>query len=707
MAERSQGSRQIAVATALGGDELLFSRMSWNEALGRPFEALVELRSDDLQIDATKLLGTKMTVSLALPGGGTRYWNGYVSRFVLSAIEGGVAVYHAHLVPWLGLLERTSDCSIFQDQETAEIVEAVFGRHGFSSDQSLAGSYAKRGFCVQYRETDFNFVSRLLENDGIYYFFEHTEGDHLLKLVDDPEGHKPFDGYEKIPFREPTDAPEDDAEHVWNYRLAHEVQSGSYSLNDFDFSKPSADIQVRSLEQRSHEISEMPLYDYPGDYAEISDGEQQATHRLQELQARYELVTGTSNACGIAAGHTFELTEYPRQDQNRKVLVTEASYELISDGYGASTGAASSGPSFRCSFTAMPADRPFRPERVASRPVVKGPQTAIVVGPDGEEIMTDDEGMGCVKVHFHWDRRQDVDWNERSCWVRVAQTSAGKGWGGIQIPRIDQEVVVEFLEGNPDKPLITGRVYNAEQPPPYALPANATQSGIKTRSSKGASAENFNEIRMEDKKGEEHFYIQAEKDQQILVKNDRTRSVGHNEEVEIGNDRTVQVAANETVSVGANELREVTNNRTRNVGANETITISKLKTLNVGLNDMTNVGGAQEVTVAGAQAVSVGGARALSVGGAQQTSVGGVDSKDVGLNCSLEVGKNLTEEVGDDWRHKSGKTILIEGGDQITLKAGKASITLKKNGDIEIKGNKISVKGSGDVVIKGKKIVEN
>ena len=730
MADRTQDNRQIGVQTALGGDELLFSRMRWTESLGRPFEGSIELRSEKLDVDATKLLGTKMTVSLGLPDGGTRYFNGYVSRFLLNSIEGETAVYHATLVPWLWFLTRASDCTIFQESESAEIVDRVFERHGFVSEQSLTGSYVKRDFCVQYRESDFDFVSRLMEQDGLYYFFNHSDGDHSLKLVDSPDGHEPFSGYERLPFREPHANALSEGEQVWDWTLNYEVQSGSYSLNDFDFVNPSADIQVRSLEQRSHEISEMPYYDYPGDYVDISHGEQLAANRLQEMQARHEVVSGTSNARGLAVGSTFELEEYPREDQNRSYLLTSANYLLESDAYGANAGGGG-GSTFSCNFEAIPADRQYRPERVTPRPVVKGPQTAIVVGPEGEEITTDDDGHGRVKVHFHWDRRTDCDWTQRSCWIRVAQLSAGKGWGGISIPRRDQEVVVEFLEGDPDKPIITGRVYNAEQPPPYALPANNTQSGIKTRSSKSGGAENFNEIRMEDKKGSEHFYIQAEKDKQILVKNDRsktvgndesmevgndrTRSVGHDEAVSVGNDRKVSVGANESigiganqeVTVGANETRSVAANRTRNVGSNETVTVASLRTHTVGVNDMLNVGAAQEVTVGGAQAVTVGGARSVNVAGAQQTSVGVTDSKDVGGDSSLDVGKDRTETVKGDWKHRSGKKIVIEAGDEITIKTGKASITMKKNGDIAIQGKKISVKGSGDIVMKGKKILEN
>ena len=642
MADWTQEGRQVTLQTALGGDELIVLRMNWREQLGDLFEASVMLRSQNVEIDAAQLLGTKMTIKLLLPEGAERFFCGYVSRFVQTAIEGSTAVYQAQLVPWLWFLQRTSDCTIFQEKESAEIVEAVFERHGFSCDPKLVDTYAKRDYCVQYRETDYDFISRTLERDGIYYFFAHADGEHTMTLVDDPGTHEPVSGFEKIAFREPGTGNQVEGQFISDWRLGFEVQSGSYSLNDFDYARPSADIQVRSLEQRSHEIAEMAVYDYPGEYTEISLGEKVATRRLQELQAQYETVEGRTNVRGLTTGATFELIEHPRPDQNRTYLVTSATYEIRGDDPNA--GADGAGAAFDCRFTAMPADRPFRPQRKTPRPIVQGPQTAIVVGPEGEEITTDDEGMGCVKVHFHWDRRTDVAWNERSCWVRVAQISAGKGWGGITIPRKDQEVVVEFLEGDPDKPIITGRVYNAEQPPPYALPANNTQSGVKTRSAKTGGTDNFNEIRMEDKKGSEHFYIQAEKDNQILVKNDRSKSVGNDESMDVGHDRTRSVGNDENVTVGANRTAQRRRGRddrrsartrrspigadlsrapsprtkpapsaanlTRTVGASETVTITAARTRTRScINDMLNVGAAQEVTIGGAQAVSVGGAQ--------------------------------------------------------------------------------------------------
>jgi type VI secretion system secreted protein VgrG len=351
--------------------------------------------------------------------------------------------------------------------------------------------------------------------------------------------------------------------------------------------------------------------------------------------------------------------------------------------------------------------------------MVQGPQTAIVVGPSGDEIYTDKYGR--VKVSFHWDRYSKSDENS-SCWVRVAQVWAGTKWGGIQIPRIGQEVIVEFLEGDPDQPIITGRVYNNDNMPPYDLPAEATQSGIKSRSTKGGNADNFNEIRFEDKKGEELVYFHAEKDQGIIVENDRAEFVGRDRSLEVGRDKSEKIDRNKTIQVAS-----VHNEK---IGKSMYVTIGSTLTESVGINYAETVGGAMELTVGGALAITVGAAMAETVGGAKTESIGGLKSETIAKNKTMNIGGNLTEKVdknGDieyvkDFIHKVGgkrdesvtkeyilkaKKIQLAADDQIHIKTGKAEIIMKKNGDITIKGKKINIKGSGDVIVKGSKIKEN
>jgi type VI secretion system secreted protein VgrG len=356
--------------------------------------------------------------------------------------------------------------------------------------------------------------------------------------------------------------------------------------------------------------------------------------------------------------------------------------------------------------------QPYRAARTTPKPMVQGPQTAIVVGPSGEEIYTDKYGR--VKVSFHWDRKSKSN-ETSSCWVRVAQVWAGTKWGGIQIPRIGQEVIIEFLEGDPDHPLITGRVYNNDNMPPYDLPANATQSGLKSRSSKGGNADNFNEFRFEDKKGEEEIYLHGEKNWTINIENDKNQSIGHDESLSVGNDRTKSVEKNQSESIGENKSISVGKNHSESIGENSNINVGKNETISVGENLNLSVGKNESTSVGENLSLSVGKNASETIGEKLNRSVGKDMSSDIGNNLTQNVAKKSTTQIGDDMALSVGKKLNVQAADQINifsdkqilLKSGSASITLKKNGDITIKGKKITIKGSGDVIIKGSKIKEN
>jgi type VI secretion system secreted protein VgrG len=379
------------------------------------------------------------------------------------------------------------------------------------------------------------------------------------------------------------------------------------------------------------------------------------------------------------------LTDYPRQDQNREYLVIATNHQLASDSY-TSGGSGADEDIYACDFTAIDAKRPYRAPRLTPKPVVPGPQTAIVVGKSGEEIWTDKYGR--VKVQFHWDRDGKMDENS-SCWVRVSQLWAGKSWGAMAIPRIGHEVIVEFLEGDPDQPIITGRVYNGDNMPPYGLPGDATRTTIKSNSSKGGGG--FNELRFEDKSGSEEVYVQAEKDMNTEIKNDETRHVGHDRSKTIDND--------ETVTVG--------HDRTETVGNDETITIGKNRTETVAVNEMIAVGVSRERAVGAHETIGIGGNRTKSIGNDESVSIGSNHTVSIGSNQTVDIGENDDLDVGQDRSVTVGKELTVDAGDQILIKTGAASILMKKNGDITIKGKLITIKGSGNIVIKGTKILEN
>jgi type VI secretion system secreted protein VgrG len=747
----ASGPRDMEIDTPLGADVLLFHGLYGGEELGRLSEYQLDLLSTNAAVDLDKILGKSVTVKLALPGGDKRFYNGYVTRIAQVGMLGRYARYQATMRPWLWFLTRTADCRIFQDMKVPDIVTKVFGDHKSADfENKLTGQYRTWDYCVQYRETDFNFVSRLLEQEGIYYYFKHADGRHTLVLADAASCHDPFKDFEEIPFRGHESGSGPDTDFISSWQFARSIQPGVFAHDDYDFERPSVELLAKKSHSQKHDLADYEVYDFPGEYLKKPDGEQYASARIEELAAQFEIAQAATNSRGLATGRLFKLTDQPRDDQNREYLVLSSNYALEYSDYESLPD--SKGNDYRCSFQCMSSRQQFRPQRSTPKPSVQGPQTAIVVGPSGDEIYTDKYGR--IKVLFHWDRHGKKDENA-SCWMRVSYPWAGKGWGAVHIPRIGQEVIVDFLEGDPDEPLVTGRVYNAEQMPPYDLPANKTQSGIKSRSSQGGGGANFNEFRFEDKKGSELVSLHAEKDQAISVENDETHTVGHdrtktidhdetthvkhdrtetvdnNESITIGVNRTEQVGANEKISIGANRTESVVANETINiganraitVGANETATVAAMRTHTVGANEAITVGAAQEITVGAAQAITVGAAQTITVGANQTMNLGADQTVAVTGNATMAVGGDesrtvtggRTTAVGKDDALTITKNLIIDAGESVTIKTGDASISMKKDGTIAIKGKDISIDGSGsitvkassDIVMKGSKITQN
>jgi type VI secretion system secreted protein VgrG len=427
------------------------------------------------------------------------------------------------------------------------------------------------------------------------------------------------------------------------------------------------ELKTKKTLSRSYTPSDYEVFDYPGLYVQKSDGEQFAGVRIDEYGSQFEVSHGTTNSKGVSVGSLFTLQDFPRDDQNCEHLVVAANYDLEYAGYeGLPQGG---GTHYRCTFTAMSSAQQFRPRRATPKPFVQGPQTAVVTGPAGDEIHTDKYGR--VTVQFHWDRYGKKNQNS-SCWIRVSHPWAGKNWGMVAIPRIGQEVIVAFLEGDPDQPIVTGRVYNAEQMPPYALPANKTQTGVKTRSSLNGSASNFNEIRFEDKKGSEQLFIHAEKNQDIEVEADETHSVGNNRKKTIGNDETTKVGANRTEEVGADETITISGNRTEDVSGNETITISGNRGETVSGNETIDIAGNRTETVAGNEGVTVSGNQDLTVSGSQSISVSGSEKETVSGSLSQTVtgGISITTPATMKITATGGLTITAVGGLKVVAPGG-------------------------------------
>ena len=570
---------------ANGESRLLFRKMKAIEQLSTPFEYDVELLSEQDDIDPNDLLGELMTVSVRMPDDErTRHFNGVVASFTYRGRAEGYSQYRAILRPWIWLLSRNYDCRIFQELDVREIFEKVCrDTHGFADFRfSLSEQYRKREYCVQYRESDMAFVSRLLEEEGIWYYFEHEESKHTLVLVDSNSAFPDITGEKDLPYRAPGEA-RVDLEHIEAWRVGTEVQTGAFVLDDYDFTKPRVDLEGRASINRQHSHSEYESYDYPGLHWEAADGETLAKIRIEELQSQHCRYIGLTDHRGVAPGRAFNLVEYPRSSENGEYVFTSTEIDIESAEIEQLRAGAEN--RFMVEFKALARSTPYRPPRVTPKPTVRGPQTAVVVGKSGEEIWTDEYAR--VKLQFHWDREGTFDENS-SCWVRVSQIWAGKNWGGIHIPRIGQEVVVDFLEGDPDRPFVSGRVYNDNQMPPYGLPDNQTQSGLMSRSTKNGNNETFNELRFEDKAGEEHIYFHAEKDFERIVENNDKLVVGVDKKDP--GDQSIEVHGNRTAEIktGNDEITVSQGNHSINVKAGQsTIQAARKITLKVGGSTIT------------------------------------------------------------------------------------------------------------------------
>ena len=706
---------------------LLLETFQGKETLGTPYRYDLTLLSHDANIAVDKVLGQSLTVHIKLDTGDVRYWNGIVTYFAKAGLAMKHTRYVAVLNPKLSLFDYTRDCRILFDEDAPTHATDVLGLRGFTDVQSgaLQGSYRKREYTVQYRETDLNFVQRLLEEEGIYYFFKHEDDKHTLVMADSAGAHATVSGYEKILYLPKQRKQAREEEHFWSLSAAGSLYPGKFSvLRGYDYSKPrpgTALIEVKpSLAVQPG--ADFEDYDYPGGLSEKPDAEAEAAVRIEGDHVANTLIEVEGNTMGLGVGDLVKLRKplsiegefnpfWDEADFDKEYLITAATYSISINQYETGDVAESDEP-FKATYSLLDSQSPFHPARTAQKPRIEGPQTAIVVGPSGDEIYTDK--FGRVKVQFDWDRLGKRD-EKSSIWVRVAQVWAGKQWGGMHIPRLGHEVIVDFLDGDPDRPIVTGRVYNADNMPPYALPANMTQSGIKSRSSKGGTASNFNELRFEDKKGSEEVYLQTEKDFNILVKNNETRTVGNDRVKTVENDDTTTIGNNRTETVGTNETISVHGNRTETVGGNESIAIAGGRTETVAKDETITIAGSRSETIAKNESFAIGGARSAAIGKNESVSIGGARQVDIAKNDTLTVGSSRSQSVGGSDQLQAAKKITFDSGEEILIKSGDASITLKKDGTIILKGKditlnasgKINGKASGDIIFKGSKVSGN
>jgi type VI secretion system secreted protein VgrG len=781
-------------------DDLMFWRIVGHEALARASTYELTVLSQNKAIDAKDILGRAFDVVIGFEdadgGRHQRHCQGHAVRFVRAGHVGRYVEYRFTLRSWFWLLTKRSNSRILQDKKVLEVLDAVFEdspiqRFKKTRADNVIGTHAPRRYCVQHQESDYQFLSRLLEDEGVYYWFDAHDAPGTMHLSDASDmAHEALPAAGTLRYVS-GDAAEARFNEVSRWVGERQFDTGTYASADSDFKAIKKKLEAVGGTPDTHELAEFEAFEFAGGYFSGGDADDKGKLRGEEIGARRQRHWALTPWPDVAAGRSFrfendpagthdgdgdgdyviaactfvashpgyegadiEAARVPLATLLREALADDA---VLADTLGAFEAVAARSPSLQAGapgasaflLTVFPVDVPFRPPRLTPRVVMPGPQSAIVVGPAGEEIHADD--FGRVKVHFHWDRYDKS--NEKStCWVRVSQPWAGKGWGGYFCPRIGQEVIVDFLNGDPDRPLITGRVYNDDQPIPFG---SHTQSGIRTRSTPKGSAANCNELRFEDRKGAEQVYLHAEKNQDIEVENDETHWVGHdraktvdhdetvhvkhdrtetvdrhetitigvNRSEKVGSNETIAIGVNRTETVGSNETITIGSNRSITVGASETATVALQRTHTVGVNETITVGAAQEITVGAMQAVTVGASQTISVGASQSSSIGANRSVDVGANLSTHVGKDEARSVGagrstsvaKDDALSVGKNLVITAGDSVSITTGSASITMKKDGTIVIKGKDITVEGSGkinvkassDVVIKGSKILQN
>lgn len=524
----SQKNHVLNLNTPLGKDYLILTVAEGNEGISQLFKFNLQVFSQDKDIDPSKVLGKSISFQIQNHEGVGREFNGMVSGFTKGSLNfNQTRNYSIETVPWLWFLTLTSNCQIFQNKTTPQIIEAVFKDLGFSDfDLSkLTKNYIPREYCVQYDESAFHFVSRLMEEEGIFYYFQHESEKHILVLGDNKSSFFTLPG-QSLHTSDSTFP----RAYVLSWQQEYTFCSGKYSHNDYNFETPNKNLLTTTTTiLNDSDFKKYELYDYPGFYTETNIGKDKSKIRMEEKETGYERVKAESNYCHLASGGIFSIKDKETSTNEKKYVISSLYHKAIDKTHVARDDEI---PSYQNSFICFPRDVNFHPNRITKKPTIPGPQTAIVVGPEKEEIYTDKYGR--IKVQFYWDRKGTKD-DKSSCWMRVSQSIAGNHWGAIYIPRIGQEVIVTFLNGDIDSPLITGCVYNASQMPPYELPKNQTKMGIKTHSTKEGTETEANELMFEDKKGSEEIYLHGQKDYKEVIENDASSKIGHDCTIEVTN----------------------------------------------------------------------------------------------------------------------------------------------------------------------------
>lgn len=645
------------------------------EAISSPFQANVTAGCEDV-IAFEDLAGKSAVLTIVSEDltGEDRYFHGEIVKFKQIGDNGDFYLYRLRLVPAILRLSFEQDCRIFQNTTLKSIIQTVLSESGITGDMyrfALKDEELKARYCVQYNESDLNFISRLLEEEGIYYFFEQHEDKHVIVFCDFTFFCGKVGGNSVIAYGTP-DGMVTEGETITAFNLSKRLSPDMVTTRSFNYKRTALDLTSKDDAGKDGRAE---IYEYTGAYASEQRGRKLAKMRMEEHSALEKKGKGESNCPRLIPGFTFTLEGADMEEHDGTYLLLAV--EHVGDQPQSLESQGGGSTEYWNGFICVPADVNLRPRRITPKPVIPGMQTAIVTGPPGEEIYQDE--LGRVKVQFHWDRKGSRN-EKSSCWLRYAQGWGGGGWGMQFVPRVGDEVLVAFLDGDPDRPVIVGSLYNGSNMPLYAPVERNTVSCIRTRSYPNGGSDNFHELRFDDKKGSEEVYLQSERDWNVLVKNDKGEMVGNDESLKVGNNRTKVVGADQSEIIGSNKMIQVGGDHCETIAANMSLVVASSKTETVAVNSMESIGLAKEL--------SIGGAYAVTVAGAMNTAVGLGHFEEVGLSKEVRVGKSL-------------KMVAAES---IEIICGKSSIKMDEAGNVVIEGAKLNICGGDSVQVTAERI---
>lgn len=713
--------RTVEIDTPFGR-ALSFVKLTGREGISQLFEYELVLTSKDANLQAADIIGQTSTVKIETAEG-IRPLNGLVTDFGYLHEDPDEITYHLYrctLRPFLWQLTQKYDSRVFVDKNVLDITNIILGEFGFNYQIKCQNSYRTYGHSIQYQEHSFNYLNRLFEQEGIYYYFEHQNGNHTLVIVDDKEQHQAIMGKNDIPYHSKyIDSGTPNQAYIDSLTQLDSLTTKTVSMNDHNYqtakTKLNASSNTHQLEGTSAED-----YDFYTNFKASGEANHYAKVRAEDYNSQSKRIQAEGNVLTIAPGYVFTLSRHPHSSLNDKHLIISATYELEEAGYASG----SEESSYRISFTAIPHSYQYRIPRHTPKPKIVGSQGAIVTGPAGEEVYTND--YGDIKIQFHWDRYGPLN-QDSSDWVRVIQGSAGSNFGSINTPRIGEEVLIDFINGDSDRPIVVGRLYNSANPPPWGFPAAAKQSGIKSKSF-NSPLQNYNELMFDDTASKELVNLQAQKDLNSLVKNDETRHVQHDRTTTIDNDETVTVHGNrkeevdkdetitihqnrtetvdkdETITIHQNRKERVDKDETISIGVNRTESVGKNESISIGGNRTENVGKNENITIAKAKAEMVGMASMENVGLAKMLNVGAAYSVNVGGMTSFVTGAKRLDNTAMTHQMNAGKDFIIQAGNVIELTVGASTLRMDKSGKVTIQGTEFAFEASGPVQIVGKDI---